>query len=132
MYDRDMWQHLFEWPVIAAVVLLLVGAGPSVLGMTPPRYALARGAFSLAAILLLAKTASWLHGQPVEAAVVVVVIGIAWIGGLRWVRASQISAPTDAERLARLAPDIRDVLKQNMREIVAEIRELKAVMPRDA
>jgi hypothetical protein len=93
--------------------------------MHPPRYVVAQRALSLAAALLLARTAFWLQGQLIEAAVVIPAIGIAWIGALRWVRVSRLPLLTDAERLAQISPELQKMVVHATREAMAEIELMK-------
>jgi hypothetical protein len=54
-----MFEAIFDWPVVAIVVGLLIGAGFSVLSMNPPRYRIAEACYAISALLLWAKFSFW-------------------------------------------------------------------------
>ena len=90
-----MWSVLTGWVFVGALFALLVGAGFSVMSMTPPQYTLAEAFFTIAAIVLLGRTAWWVAfehrptasvGLPVLFCFVVFgSIGALWYTGMRWI-----------------------------------------------
>ena len=87
------------WGIVAAVCPLLVGAGISVLGMTPPEFMISRGCFILAATVLAGMGLFWelRTGQPFwwRVAAGVLIWGCSGVGlaeSLRWVSYREIPA----------------------------------------
>lgn len=81
------------WPVVGAVVGVLVGAGFSVLSLTPPDFRIARACFGLAAALLAGTAAAWTCSTDAPLALVTAVtvtialaVAILLPLGFRWIR----------------------------------------------
>ncbi len=93
-----MLQAILGWPVLGAIVLLLVATGFAVLSMTPPRYRIAEVCYCIAALILLVKFGWWAvvtQSQRVERAlvsfVVFGVVGLLWVEAMRWVESMAVS-----------------------------------------
>lgn len=103
---EGIWQTLFGWGVIGSVGLLLIGIGFAVMSMTPPEFTIARVCFSLAAVILVSKTAFWLAGLAAErterviaAFLIFGLIGAAWIWSYSWVSSHKPTPPPAAQSL---------------------------------
>lgn len=90
-----MFDDLLSWPVVGALVVVLVVAGSGFTASHPPKAALAQAAFSVAAILLIGKAGWWLMaGTPgvslaskIVVACAIVGVGAAWwVAALSWAR----------------------------------------------
>jgi hypothetical protein len=89
---ESVWQLLFSWPVIGAAVGILIGVGWNVVNAIPPDVTTPKVCFSLAAVLLLAKSIIWLSGfnghrsEKIGAACLIfALVGGAWMWSLDWV-----------------------------------------------
>lgn len=91
-----MWD-LFGWPLLGAVIAVLVGVGFSLMSTTPPEFEAAKWCFHAAAIILALKTAPWLADQRQSEIVLRTVvafflfggIGTAWLVSFQWVQGRQ-------------------------------------------
>ena len=90
--ESSIWQILFGWGVLGTAAVVLIGIGFGVMSMTPPDFVIARICFTLAAAILVTKTAVWLvqlgagKWECVSAAFLIFgIIGAAWVWSYTWV-----------------------------------------------
>jgi hypothetical protein len=91
---KSIWYLLFSWPVVAALVSLLVTLGLGVMSMTPPEYKIGEASFIAAAVILFSRVGWWLwfesEGEnPVKLIILAFVlfgaIAVLCIGSIKWV-----------------------------------------------
>ena len=101
----------FSWTVVGIVSGLLLGAGFSVMSMSPPAFLMAKICFTLAAIVFFARVGFWLASSAGPAserigltALICAVGGVCWVESIHWVDVRQpqvkrTGAPNDKRRL---------------------------------
>ena len=94
----DWISELWRWEVVGTLITVFIGIGLSVMSMSPPEFILAKVCFSLAAILLLVRTGTWLFPFITSASFIartglsILVFGsiiALWIESMRWVAARE-------------------------------------------
>jgi hypothetical protein len=97
-----MWSVLFGWTSVITTFTVLIGIAVGVLSMTPPEFGVARGAFTVAALILGARFGWWLAFDQSGTStghmaffgfVVFGTIGAGWIGAERWVKSREVRGP---------------------------------------
>lgn len=96
MAESVLWTVVLGWPVVGAIVVLLIGqAGIGVLSMNPPQYTIAQISFALAGLILVLRTGWWLafeQAPNVKSTHIIIfafiafgLIGILCVQSVRWI-----------------------------------------------
>lgn len=88
-----MGEALFGWPLVGIFFSVLIGAGFSVMSMSPPEFQIAKICFFLAAIIAVSKVGTWLLCESdlaVSERVIVAILvfglsGAGWVESWRWI-----------------------------------------------
>jgi hypothetical protein len=92
-----MWMALFNWPVVAIVVSLLIGIGVGVMSMSPPSFAIAKTCFTIAPIVFLARVGMWLitaEASRLERGILAFLVfglaGVGWVESWDWIKSREV------------------------------------------
>ncbi|MGH9495374.1 MAG: hypothetical protein ACRD3B_10280 [Candidatus Sulfotelmatobacter sp.] len=119
-----VWQALFGWAVLSTIAVVLIGVGWNVMSAVPPDARTARVCFSLAALIILGKSAAWLYGTDASgfnkvfaACLILGIIGSTWTWAIAWVssRAPKLSIleqPTQNNERTLLLDSIDDFISK--------------------
>jgi len=104
---KSMWAIFTSWIAVGIVVPVLIGIGVGVMSMNPPDFLVARVAFSIAALILIARVAWWIGAElprntsrmnaAIFAFIIFGAIGALWISSLGWVNQRRSLALTKDE-----------------------------------
>ena len=110
-----MWPVLLGWTVAGAAVTVLIGIGFSVLSMNPPHPLIAQACFTVAASILMCRTAWWIVVEQsidvggikrgIVAFLIFGFVGAAWTTSITWVRGLHAHS-TDGSANTANYPDI--------------------------
>jgi hypothetical protein len=107
----SIWQILFGWGVISIVGTLLIGIGWAVMSAAPPDFTVARVCFSVAAMIVSAKSAAWIAGvsasrneRTVAAFMIFGLIGASWVWSYSWVLSRQVGPLSPPVTLPTASP----------------------------
>jgi len=105
-----MWKSLLSWGAIGIIVPILIGAGFSVMSISPPEFRYARWFFTLALLILTLKFGLWLTVEQTEGlslvdalGIIVLYLGIGalWLWAMSWIGTREAAFVSDDERRAK-------------------------------